>query len=278
MSDSNSETLLQEMRSKAGTWRFTPISTVLGALGVFYASATRSPVVIAIGAAIALILVAIAWHVDQLRKTTVLMYDLEPEAVVDFERLVAALQELGQSQRIWHVDAAADVRDRKYHAGASTLVTRKETRVVNALPPYMKCNIDVPAVSVGRQRLYFFPDRVLVCEPHAVGAVPYADLRISRTTTRFVETDPVPSDARVVGQTWRYTNKSGGPDRRFRDNRQIPICEYEEVLFTSGSGLNELLQVSRLGAGERIEGFSHRSTLPAQAQFISPRWSALPPK
>ena len=26
--------------------------------------------------------------------------------------------------------------------------------------------------------------------------------------------------------TWQYANKSGGPDRRFNNNRQLPICLY----------------------------------------------------
>lgn len=38
-----------------------------------------------------------------------------------------------------------------------------------------------------------------------------------------------------------------GPDRRFKDNYQIPICLYETIHLTSRNGLNELLQVSRTG-------------------------------
>jgi hypothetical protein len=61
---------------------------------------------------------------------------------------------------------------------------------------------------------------------------------------RFVEDGRVPSDAKIVGHTWRHPNKNGGPDRRFTNNVQLPVCAYEEMLFSSKSGLNELVQVS----------------------------------
>lgn len=45
-------------------------------------------------------------------------------------------------------------------------------------------------------------------------------------------------------------NKTGGPDRRFKDNRELPIALYEQLDFTSEAGLNERIQVSKIGAGE----------------------------
>jgi len=43
---------------------------------------------------------------------------------------------------------------------------------------------------------------------------------------------------------WQYVNKNGGPDRRFRDNRQIPIARYGKVAFQSNSGLGAALVTS----------------------------------
>jgi DnaJ-domain-containing protein 1 len=39
----------------------------------------------------------------------------------------------------------------------------------------------------------------------------------------------------VIGTTWRYVNKKGGPDLRFNDNRQIPIYRYGQVDLSCGS-------------------------------------------
>lgn len=151
----------------------------------------------------------------------------------------------------------------KYHAGASHLLRRKPTSVRRTEPPYVKTNVETIAIGVGRQTLYFLPDRVLVYEPSGVGAVGYQELLVEVGQTQFIEEDSVPRDAKVVSRTWKYTNKSGGPDKRFKDNREIPVCLYEEIALTSSTGLNELLHVSVCGAG-----YSLKSSIAALGQKL----------
>ena len=66
------------------------------------------------------------------------------------------------------------------------------------------------------------------------------------------ETDPVPSDSRVVGKTWAKANKDGSPDRRFANNHQIPIAEYGELGFTTASGLREEFLISNFERSTRF--------------------------
>jgi hypothetical protein len=89
-----------------------------------------------------------------------------------------------------------------------------------------------------------------------VGAVNYQDLavKVKASPTRFIEGEGVPKDATVVDYTWRYVNKDGGPDRRFRDNPRLPIVHYEEIDFTSPSGLQERIQCSRVGVAQQLPG------------------------
>lgn len=42
-------------------------------------------------------------------------------------------------------------------------------------------------------------------------------------SARFIEEETPPADAAVVDQTWRQVNRKGGPDRRFNNNRELPI-------------------------------------------------------
>lgn len=72
-------------------------------------------------------------------------------------------------------------------------------------------------------------------------------------TGRFIESNGVPGDASVVDHIWRYVNKDGNPDRRFKINSRVPVVEYENIHLTSSTGLNELVQVSRVGAGSAFE-------------------------
>jgi hypothetical protein len=52
-------------------------------------------------------------------------------------------------------------------------------------------------------------------------------------------------------------NKSGGPDKRFKDNRQRPICLYEEIRLRITSGLDEAFQLLRQQVGEKVRQGIH---------------------
>jgi hypothetical protein len=119
-------------------------------------------------------------------------------------------------------------------------------------PPGIKTNIQVPAIPAGRQTLYFFPDRVLVFEGSSVGVIEYNELRLEPTNVRFIELGRLPPDAEVVDHTWKYVNKKGGPDRRFKDNRQLPVALYGEMWMRSTSGLNNALQTSNKEAPQHF--------------------------
>ena len=90
--------------------------------------------------------------------------------------------------------------------------------------------------------MYFLPDRILVWDTNGVGAVGFEQFRVDSGDQRFIEDGGVPSDTKVVDKTWRYANKKGGPDRRYSDNREIPIVLYEAITLTSDSGLQELFR------------------------------------
>lgn len=87
--------------------------------------------------------------------------------------------------------------------------------------------------------------------PRADGVFALIDIRelqISAEGVGFHETEGVPRDAEVVGQTWAKTNKDGSPDRRFKDNFQIPICRYAQISFRSKTGMMEDYMVSNAEA------------------------------
>lgn len=250
MADETAQELLDELSAKQRVRRTAPgVSVILLLAGLYLAlGADIIPLILPLWATAVVWLILSQW--DALRRTTVIMYDLTPEASGLFEQLVEGLTSVGSAQRLWHIAGTADVYDPKYHAGASSNVRRTRTEVKTALPPQLTCNIDVPSIAVGRQTLYFFPDRMLVFDSEGVGAVPYQELVARRDTTRFIESEAVSDDAKVVAHTWRYVNKSGGPDLRFNGNHQIPICMYETLHLTSAGGLNELLYASRVGAAD----------------------------
>lgn len=253
MTDSTSADLLRELNEKRKLGRFTPVSVAAGAIVIAIAWWNGAPAWVTL-LAVSLAGAGVWWssQKDQLRKTTVVLYELDPDAESRYEALYGAARLLAGCRSLWHIEGQGQVRDRKYHAGASAVVKRSDTRLTVGTPPFMRCNVEVPLLAVGRQTLAFMPDRLLVFEAAAVGAVSYGDLRMAVSATRFIEDGAPPSDATVVDRTWRYVNKSGGPDKRFKDNRELPICAYEEIHFSSPTGLNEVVQASKRGVGEPL--------------------------
>ena len=248
MVDSSSKALLDEISHKQRAMRLYPFAVVATIVAVSASVLAHWPqwASIAVGV-VGLIVIAAVVLRDTLHKSVVVFYDLDPSMQQFYQSLLDAANRMAACSGVWHVEAAGAVRDRKYHAGASTLLRRKPTFIQKAAPGYLKTNIATIALGVGLQTLHFFPDRVLVYDRGGVGAVAYSDLRLDAHATRFIEDGAAPSDATVVGQTWRFVNKNGGPDKRFNNNRQLPICLYDEVTLQSASGLNELVQLSKSG-------------------------------
>lgn len=135
----------------------------------------------------------------------------------------------------------------KRNAGAAHLIDRKPARLTYGLPKVLRSNVTPPALGIGGRTFYFFPEVIIVQHGGRFGAVGYGDLEIRWQQTRFIEDGHPPNDAQVVDHTWKHPNKSGGPDRRFRDNRRLPVCLYEVMHLSSRSGVNELAEFSKVG-------------------------------
>jgi hypothetical protein len=257
MRDESADGLLTELNEKRRRRRFTPVVGLAVIIGIASLWGSLAPLGQGALLVVAAIAVLATYQVDALRKSTVVMYDLDADATASYQRLVDAVCAIGQANRLWHISSRFTVLDRKYHAGAQSEIKREPTTISLGSAPFVKCNIEVPKVGVGSQMLYFFPDRLLVSDSASVGAVPYSALTVLQKRERFIEAEAVPADARVADRTWKYVNKNGGPDRRFRGNRELPICEYETLYFQSSTGLNELLQASRPGVGDALLRFLH---------------------
>lgn len=192
------------------------------------------------------------YDLNQEQKNIILFYTMDDELESAYQAVHDAFNKVRSCKRQWRLMAQSRVygaHQIKLSSGAGTLIKRQQIALSNSAPKWIKTNIAVPAISTGRQVLYFFPDRLLIQEGKKFGAIQYGDLEIGVTSSRFVETEGLPSDANVVGKTWKYPNKDGSPDRRFNNNYEIPITIYSELHFTSPQGLHEIVQLSKSNEG-----------------------------
>jgi|GEM_PF-2692075 len=184
---------------------------------------------------------------DFKRKSISLFYSLDKSATHKFEKMGEGVRQLALSKSIWWIETETVVTDQRRNAGAASNIKRNLAFAALALPYYFITNIDIPSIIAGDIILYFFPDIIMIYQGNQFAALPYQQLSFSSNTTRFIETESIPSDSRTVGNTWKYVRIDGGPDRRFKNNCRIPIMEYGEITIR-GQSLNICLHVSKVEA------------------------------
>jgi DNA polymerase-3 subunit epsilon len=193
---------------------------------------------------------------DQARRTVVLFYDVHDDAHSWFDSVVTQWRWLTESQKQWRIVQSGDVvgtYNFKTNAGASALVnTVNASASTSAQVKQLSTNIAVPSITAGNSALYFLPDRLLVRDGKLYSDIAYGQLRVFHETKRFIEGSAPPTDAVHVDNTWQYVNVKGGPDRRFANNRMLPIMLYGRIVFTSPGGLYWIIQISRADAAQPV--------------------------
>lgn len=219
--------LLANLASGVAGW-FGTVVLILGAIGVGW-----------------------LWLRDTARKSVVVFFEVDDAPAARFSALVDAHTAASKSKKIWHMNSAArlsDLQTRKRNAGAGHLVNREEVSTSNRGPKVLKTNIAIPSFTSKSRSIFWLPDRVLVLQKGKFADIPWSDVHAGFNYSRFIEDGRVPSDADVVDRTWRYVNKGGGPDKRYKDNKQLPVCRYGDLILTADNGFRVEWQFSAADA------------------------------
>ena len=171
-------------------------------------------------------------------------YEIDSDQTQVVAQRMEPMVRLSESEKIWRIMQSSKVIDTKYSGGAGHTVKRVDCQASRTSPFPFKSDTSVVAFRTSKEVLLFLPDKLFILQGRKIGALNYSDISTSARTTRFIEDKGVPKYSQVVGQTWQYVIKSGGPDKRFKNNRQLPICLYGELELHSGSGLNTVIMFS----------------------------------
>lgn len=145
---------------------------------------------------------------------------------------------LNECEKVWRVIESKSVKNNKYTAGADSSVKRIKCTTSKKAPYPFKINIPVATFKSKKEIIFFTPDKLFVMQDLQIGALNYSEINFNVFSVNFRETEKIPKNAEIIGYTWEYLNKSGEPDKRFKDNKQIPICSYGEIVLKSTTGLN----------------------------------------
>ena len=241
LTDASGDELLRSMNEQAGKKRLWPAVAVLLIIALVFLSDTLKTVHESANAVVLILGIAVTlWirHLDKLRKLTVLFYEVDAATGNHYEQLTDGSAASSRVKKIRSILATSRYKNSKYEAGASRGLKFGKASISVGQAPGVVANINVPLVNSENLCLAFFPDRVLAFQNGKIGAVEYANLELDLATSTFIETEGVPSDATVVDHTWQYVNKKGGPDKRFKNNRQYPVCRYQQLTLSTSTGLN----------------------------------------
>lgn len=175
-----------------------------------------------------------------------LEYTFEDNQVAEVEKRMAPLQRIAMSKKLWYISQTSKVKDKKHSAGADNTVKRNDCKVSSKVPFPFKTNATAVCFDVGKEKLVFLPDKLFVFQKGKIGALSYTDVTTEVHGQKFIEEEKVPKDAKIIDYTWKFVNKSGGPDKRFKDNKKLPVCLYGKMLVRSDSGLHTEIMFSNI--------------------------------
>ena len=172
--------------------------------------------------------------------------ELEPQFETKYCELLENYKILISSQNIWDLTSQASSLSNISRSAASTSVSRRIIKLDFGNIDIIKSKHDALhfKTSSGGD-LYIYPAFIAIVDADKkFGLIDIREIEFSFHSQKFVEEGIVPTDALIIDNTWLKVNKNGTPDRRFKFNRQIPVCQYGEMSFRSNTGLNEAYHFS----------------------------------
>lgn len=193
-----------------------------------------NPIVFIIG-----LLILSAYNIYRNKKMLIsIEYNFDNENAKYYELLNNFLNTIASSKGLWLIETKYKNVDEKRNAGAKSLVSRLPISVTKEVPFYLKINTECYCLNIKDKKFYFLPNKVLVHDKIKTIGLNFQELNFYFGENTFIEEECAPSDSKIIDYTYRFVNKKGGPDRRYKDNPQYPICLYGTIDIKNEEGLN----------------------------------------
>lgn len=184
-------------------------------------------------------------------------YDLSsPEGQYRVENLQKVMDCLKDCAAVWQVNDVYANSSMRRHGGAGRSVNLTKLKIKRHKPFFLRTNVKAYYVKLKKEKLYILPDVIIIEGKKGLGVAALKDLDISVESTRFVA-NTAPKDAKILSYTWQYVNNNGTPDKRFKYNVQLPVCQYGLVDLKTNGGFHTRLYLSSI---EKTQQFSDIAT------------------
>lgn len=189
-------------------------------------------------------------------------YQMDEYSNAKYIKKMSSWKNLSMCNSIWIVNSESKVANSRKHSGANSIVSREKISLSNKIPFYLSINITIYSLINKKETILFMPDKIMIIRKNKIGVISYEDIDITMEKTRMIEKGNVPKDTKVLETVWEHANKNGSRDKRYKNNRQLPVCEYAEIHFKSESGINIMLMVSNYNIAKKfVDGFINEVTV-----------------
>lgn len=195
----------------------------------------------------------------------------DEKILAHYRALSQSFGTVSRSKKIWDILSYRETDKLRQRTQADKEISREDARFSMGRPNCLPAshNDEFKMVPHLENRnggdVYIFPGFLLIENESRFAVVSISDVELDFVRTRFAETENVPADSKVEGNTWRYANKNGGPDRRFNDNHPIPWAIYGIMSIRFRNVLHEEYMISNEEAARLFA--QHLLTLIEQTKF-----------
>jgi len=181
-------------------------------------------------------------------------FDLPENLKNAFGRICDAAATVSRSERIWDTLSSTATDRYRERTTASHSIQRKPVIISLGSSELIETAWKVPhLMNANGGEIFIYPAFILYhVSRDAFALIDIRDANLDYNPTSFIEEETIPTDAQLIGHTWKKANKDGSPDRRFANNYQIPILAYGGIRLTSESGLNEAYLISNASAAQQF--------------------------
>ncbi len=155
-----------------------------------------------------------------------------------FEELKKAFEKVKNNSKIW------DVTNMEAKGELSFLNEVMQIKpVVFSIENIEKIKSSVNPIYLENSNggeIYIYPTFMVYIESkNQLDIIDFKDIKIEMFVEEFKNTAQN-NEFNIRDYTWKKVNKDGSPDKRYKNNYQIPIVETTFMRFSSAAGLNEL--------------------------------------
>jgi len=202
---------------------------------------------------VVLILFFFAYRAMKKRRKNIieLVYELDDQSKYLYDSLVDAYNLMVSADKVWNIGSTSEISEWKTSAGATSSLETESLVFGFGFPSFIESNMQPPYFDFGNSQIYFLPEKILIKHNGEYLIKGYSAIKVRSDVSKCREYGSIPKDAQIMGETWLKVNRNGTRDKRFKNNKKIPICRYEKI-YLKVNGFNIGIMLSKYGLGQKF--------------------------